>query len=326
VIFLRVFMKSHLNFRQPSTTMSELPEIKKIEQAVRKMTDAQFSELCSELGMIESLLGEEPNERRRTLTHVQLAPDNLKHFVRTIRYVWPEAFDEPVVAPRREIKIRIEWGQIAGAIALLLIVVVAVIMFSSALNPSAEPIAEFKVTPSIIPTQAIIVAQRSPTPTPVTPSPTPAPTATPDVDATLTATYAPSPTPTGTPTRTPKPTGASTATPIAASPTVAVQAIYPRVQLRKPANNSTITIKPPVQLQWFAPGVVELNPDERYWFRLRQNNNVQFASFTSNNWFDGAPLGPGTFQWSVAIVKVDDNGNWIGTVGPESEVWNITWQ
>jgi hypothetical protein len=304
--------------------MSELPEIKKIEQAVRKMTDAQFSELCSELGAIEALLGEEPNERRKTLTRAEISSDNIKHFVRTIRHVWPEAFDEPVVAPKREIKIKIEWGQIAGAIALLLIVIVAVIMFSSALNPSAEPIAEFKVTPSIIPTQAIIVAQRSPTPTPVTPSPTPAPTATPDVNATLTATYAPSPTPTSTPTRTPKPTSATTATPTAL-PTIAVQAIYPRVQLRKPANNSVITLKPPVQLQWVAPG--ELAPDERYSVRFRQNGSTVYTFFTSNNWFDGVPNNQvGSYQWSVTIVKVNDAGSVIGIVGPESETWTVTWQ
>lgn len=304
--------------------MSETPEIKKIEQAVRKMTDAQFSELCSELGAIESLLGEEPNERRRTLARGQTTPDNIKHFARTIRHVWPEAFDEPVVAPKREIKIKIEWGQIAGAIALLTIVVAAVIMISSALNPPAEPIAEFKATAVIIPTQAILVAQRSPTPTPVTPSPTPAPTSTPDFDATLTATYAPSPTPTDTPTRTPKPTSATTATPTAL-PTVAVQAIYPRVQLRKPANNSVITVKPPVQLQWVSPG--ELNPEERYSVRFRQNGSLVYTFFTSNNWFDGVPNNQvGTYQWSVAIVKVDAAGNVVGIVGPESETWTVTWQ
>jgi hypothetical protein len=305
--------------------MSELPENKKIEQAVRKMTDAQFSELCSELGAIESLLGEEPNERRKTLARSQTTPENIKHFVRTIRHVWPEAFDEPVAAPKREIKIKIDLGPIAGIVALLLIIAAAALMINNAINPNVGPIAEFKTTPLSIPTQAIIVALRSPTPTPVTPSPTPAPTATPDVNATLTATYAPSPTPTATPSRTPRPTSATTATP-SATATAAVQIIYPRVQLRKPANNSTITIKPPVQLQWISPGVTELKPDERYWFRLRQNSSVLFASLTSNNWFDGAPIGPGTFQWSVAIVKVDSSGNVIGLIGPESEIWTLTWQ
>ncbi len=306
--------------------MSELPEIKKIEQAIRKMTDAQFSELCSELGAIESLLGEEPNERRRTLLYVQTAPDNLKHFVRTVRHVWPEAFDEPVTIPKREIKIKIEPGQIIGAIALLLIIGVAAIMVVSAINPPSAPIAEFKVTPSIIPTQAFIINQRSPTPTPITPTPTPTPTSTPDVNATLTATYAPSPTETGTPTRTPRPTSQFTATPTP-SATPAVQTVYPQVQLRKPVNNTivSISVKPLAQLQWISPG--ELKPDERYWVRFRQNGSVAYAYFTSNNWFDGVPNNQlGAYQWSVAIVRVDNNGNVLGILGPESEQWNITWQ
>ncbi|HZY45797.1 MAG TPA: hypothetical protein VFF70_13740 [Anaerolineae bacterium] len=304
--------------------MSELPEIKKIERAVRRMTTVQFSELCSELGMIESLLGEDLNERTKTLIGLQTAPDNLKHFVRTIRYIWPEAFDEPVTKPKRVIKI--EPGQIIGGVALLIILFVAALMIASAINPPSAPIAEFKVTPSIIATHVVLVAVRTPTPTPVTPTRTPAPTETPDVNATLTATFAPSPTETGTPTRTPKPTSQFTATPTP-SATPAVQAIYPRVQLRKPVNNAivSINIKPLAQLQWIAPG--ELKPDERYWVRFRRNGSVAYAYFTSNNWFDGVPNNQlGAYQWSVAIVKVDENGNVLGILGPESEAWNITWQ
>lgn len=302
--------------------MSELPEIKKIVQAVRNMTPTQFSELCAELGMIETLLGDEPNERIKTLIGLQTAPDNIKHFVRTIRHVWPAAFDEPVVQPKLEVKF--EPGPLIGAIALLIIIAVAVIMIITAANPPSAPLTEFKVTPPIVPTRAFIVAQRSPTPTPVTPSPTPAPTTTPDVNATLTATYAPSPTPTGTPTRTPRPTSATTNTPTP-TPAVAVQAVYPRVILRKPANNSTITIKPPVQLQWLSPG--ELKPDERYIVRFRQNGSIVYSFYTSNNWFDGVPNNQiGSYQWSVLIAKVNDAGNVIGIVGPESEQWTLTWQ
>lgn len=307
-------------------SMSELPEIKTIEQIVRRMSDAQFSELCSELGAIESLLGEEPNERRRTLLHVQITPDNIKHFVRTIRHVWPEAFDEPVAPPKREVKFKIEPGQIIGGAALLIIAAAAALMVISAINPPGAAVTDFKVTPSIVPTQAFIVAQRSPTPTPITPSPTPAPTETPDVNATLTATYAPSSTPTRTPTRTPRPTSPFTPTP-ASSPTPAVQIIYPRVELRKPASNSTVSAsaKPPVQLLWIAPG--QLKSDERYWLRFRQSGSVVYAALTPNSWYDGVPNGQlGTYQWSVAIVKVDAEGNVIGILGPESQQWTIKWQ
>jgi hypothetical protein len=35
---------------------------------------------------------------------------------------------------------------------------------------------------------------------------------------------------------------------------------------------------------------------------------------------------PGTYNWSVVVAKVDDAGNVIGVISPESERWTITWQ
>ncbi len=82
-------------------------------------------------------------------------------------------------------------------------------------------------------------------------------------------------------------------------------------------------------MRWIVPGLTELNPDERYRVRLRLDQQVVYDYLTANNWYDrsGAPNGaPGTYNWSVTIVKVDDAGNVIGVLSPESERWNIIWQ
>ncbi len=82
-------------------------------------------------------------------------------------------------------------------------------------------------------------------------------------------------------------------------------------------------------MRWIVPGLSELNPDERYRLRLRQDQQVVADRLTANNWYDwsGVPNGtPGTYNWSVMIVKVDEAGNVIGAISPESERWNIIWQ
>lgn len=82
-------------------------------------------------------------------------------------------------------------------------------------------------------------------------------------------------------------------------------------------------------MRWIVPGLVELNPDERYRLRIRQDQQVVLDRVTANNWWDwgGAPNGvSGTYNWSVAVVKVDEAGNVAGVISPESERWTITWQ
>ena len=57
------------------------------------------------------------------------------------------------------------------------------------------------------------------------------------------------------------------------------------------------------QMRWIVPGLAELNPDERYRLRLRQDQQVVLDRVTANNWWDwgGAPNGaPGTYNWSVS--------------------------
>lgn len=312
-------------------TMSETPDQKKIDRVVKRMRPEQFSELCAELGLIETELGADRAAQVKALIRWQTSSSNPQRLVRTIRHVWPEAFDEPLPRPKREIKIPI--GPLVGGIALLAIVAAAALIVINALNPAGSAPIDFR--PTIVPVAsqpaALLLARTATyTPTP-TDTFTPTPTSTPDYPATLTATYAPTATPTRTPTRTPRPTATGGRPTAATSPTPAatVKPIYPQVRLLKPPSNSTVDSRILIELRWFIPGFNELNPDERFRLRLWQNDKVVFEELTHNNWHDwfGGPNGQlGTYQWSVAVVKVDANIKAIDVIGPESERWTITWK
>ena len=322
--------------------MSETPDLKKLEQTLKAMTPEQFTAVCAELGLVEDLLGATRDEQIKTL--LSMSP-NLGRVARTVRHVWPEAFEPPPVKPKREIKLPI--GPVVGFLGLIAIIAAGVWIVTSALNANSTEVVNYRVTSSPVPTQALIIGLRTATFTPTpTETPTRTPTNTPDLPGTLTATYAPTATPTETPTRTPTPTRTrrATTTPAAtsdqptrtlaptptASPATTVRVVYPAVMLNRPASNTTIApgSKTP-QLRWIVPGLTELNPDERYRLRLRLDQQVVYDYSTANNWYDspGLPNGvPGTYNWSVMIVKVDDAGNVIGVLSPESERWNIIWQ
>jgi hypothetical protein len=108
-----------------------------------------------------------------------------------------------------------------------------------------------------------------------------------------------------------------------------VRIVYPAVLLNKPASGTTMGSTKAFQMGWIVPGLNSLNSDERYRLRVRQDQQVVFERVTANNWWDwgGAPNGvTGTYNWSVAVVKVDDAGNVVGVISPESERWMITWQ
>jgi hypothetical protein len=319
--------------------MSETPDLKKLEHTLKAMTPEQFTAVCAELGLVEDLLGATRDEQIKTL--LAMSP-NLGRVARTVRHVWPEAFEPPPVKPKREIKLPI--GPVVGFLGLIAIIATGVWIVNSALNANATEVINYRVTSSPVPTQAMIIGLRTATFTPTpTETPTRTPTNTPDVPGTLTATYAPTATPTETPTRTAtptrtrrasatpgptsdKPTRTSTAT---ASPAPAVRIVYPAPILNRPASNTIIEGTKAFQMRWIVPGLTELNPDERYRLRLRLDQQVVYDYSTANNWYDspGAPNGaPGTYNWSVMIVKVDDAGNVIGVLSPESERWNIIWQ
>jgi hypothetical protein len=309
--------------------MSESPDHKKIDHVIRRMTPEQFSALCAELGLIESELGGNRAAQAKAILRSQASSSNPQRLARTIRHVWPAAFDEPPPRPRREIKLPV--GPIVGGFALLLIFAVAGLIVFTALNPGSGAPLDYRPTIASVATQPLLLA-RTPTFTPTpTDTPTPTPTSTPDYDATLTATYAPTPTKTKTPTRTPRPTITGTRTTPTPLPTAGATAapIYPQVRLSKPPSNSTVDSRVLIELRWFIPGINGLGSDERFRLRLWQADKVVFEELTSNNWHDwfGGPKGQlGTYQWSVAVVRVDDNGNAIGVIGPESERWTITWE
>ena len=314
--------------------MSESPDSKKIEQVLKRMTAAQFSAVCAELGVIEGELGDEQNRRVRTLIDTQRG--NLNRLARAIKHVLPTAFDPPPVKPKRQIKFSpgAILGRLLGLIGLAAIIAVTAYVIINAINPPTDAIVDFRPTLAAVATQPLLLARTSTfTPTP-TDTPTRTPTSTPDYDATLTATYAPTATPTKTPTKTPKPsstgkapTAAATATATAA-PTLAL--IYGRVVLSKPPSNTVVEAgKAAPELQWFIPNSPDLISNERFRLRYWQDSRVAFESLMSNNWYDppGAPNGQvGTYQWSVAVVKIDDGGNVIGIIGPESGRWSITWK
>ena len=310
--------------------MSDTPDLKKIEQTLRRMTPEQFSAVCAELGLVEDLLGKTRDEQVKTL--LGLSSSNLNHVIRAVRRVWPEAFEPPPARPRRELKLPI--GPAAGLIGLIAIIAAGIWIVSSALNANSTEIVDYRVTSSPVPSQAVLIGLRTATFTP-TPSNTPTrtPTNTPDIPGTLTATYAPSATPTRTPTRTLRATITGTRVTRTPTPTPqpspAVRIVYPAALLNRPASGTTLDSALSFQMRWILPGLVELNPDERYRLRVRQDQQVVLDRVTANNWWDwgGAPDGvPGTYNWSVAVVKVDEAANVVGVISPESERWTITWQ
>ena len=323
--------------------MSESPDSKKIEHVLKRLTPEQFSAVCAELGVIESDLGATPGAQLHTLIDAQRG--NLNRLGRAIKHVSPTAFDAPPVKPKREFKFSpgAILGQLIGLIGLAAIIGVTALILINAINPPASAVVDFRPTLAPVVTQSLMLARTStftptPTETPVpTETPTRIPTSTPDYDATLTVTFAPTATPTRTPTRTPKPTrtgGAPTPTPpatatvtVTAAPSLAPR--YARVMLSKPPSNTLIVPNVAFQMRWFVPNVAELEPNERFWLRVWQNQKVVFESLSANNWHDwgGAPNSQvGAYQWSVVMVRVNDAGSVAGVSAPESERWTITWQ
>jgi hypothetical protein len=101
------------------------------------------------------------------------------------------------------------------------------------------------------------------------------------------------------------------------------------VKLDKPPSNSIEDPNKQFQMGWILPNSSGLISDERFRLRIWLNNRVVFETLTSNPWYDwfGAPNGQvGAYQWSVSVVRVDDQNKVLGPLSPDSELWNITWQ
>jgi hypothetical protein len=317
--------------------MSETPDVKKIQQTLKRLTPEQFSAVCAELGVIESDLGANPDGQLHTLIAAQRG--NLNRLVRSIKHVLPTAFDAPPIKPRRAFKLSpgAILGPLIGLSGLAAIIAATAFILINAINPPSGAVVDFRPTLAPVVTHELLLARTSTfTPTP-TDTPTSTPTYTPDYDATLTATYAPTATSTKTPTKTPRPTrtgGASapTATPTAtltASPAPSLAPVYGRVILNRPPSNTVVEPGKAIQMRWFIPNSPELKADERFRLRVWQDQKVVFETISPNNWYDwgGAPNGQvGTYQWSAAVVKIDASGNVIGVLAPESERWTMTWQ
>jgi hypothetical protein len=310
--------------------MSETPDLKKIEQTLKRLTPEQFSALCAELGLVEDLLGKTRDEQIKTL--LGISASNLNRVVRAVKHVQPEAFEPPPVKPRREINLPI--GPVVGLLLLIGIIGAGVWIVNNALNANSAEIVDYRVTASPIPTQAVLIGLRTATFTPTpTNTPTRTPTQTPDIPGTLTATWAPTATPTRTPTRTPRATITGTrvtwtATPTP-QPTAAVRLVYPAPLLQKPASGTSLEPATPVQMRWLVPGLSGLNADERYRLRIRQDQQVVADRLTANSWWDWGnnPTGvPGTYNWSVSLVKVDEAGEVVGVISEESDRWTISWK
>jgi hypothetical protein len=311
--------------------MSETPDVKNIQPALKRLTPEQFSAVCAELGVIDGELGDDRN--RQVLTLIDAQRGNLNRLVRAIKHVLPTAFDPPPVKPKRQIKFSpgAILGPLIGLIGLAAIIAATALVLITAINPPTGAVVDFRPTLAPVVTHVLLLARTLTfTPTPTDTS-TPTPTYTPDYDATLTATYAPTATPTRTPTKTPKPTrtgGAPTPTPTA-SPAPSLAPVYGRVILNRPPSNTVVGPGKAIQLRWFILNSPELKADERFRLRMWQDQKMVSEAVSPNNWYDwgGAPNGQvGTYQWSAAVVKIDTSGNVIGVIAPESERWTITWQ
>jgi len=235
--------------------MSDTPDLKKIEQTLKRLTPEQFSAVCAELGLVEDLLGKTRDEQVKTL--LGLSSSNLNRVTRAVRHEWPEAFEPPPARPRREFRAANRAG--GRHYRLIAIIAAGIWIISSALGVNSTEIVDYRVTSSPVPTQAVLIGLRTATFTP-TPSNTPTrtPTNTPDIPGTLTATYAPTATPTRTPTRTPRATITGTRVTRTPTPTPqpspAVRLLYPAALLNRPASGTTLDSNLSFQMRWIVPG------------------------------------------------------------------------
>jgi len=162
--------------------------------------------------------------------------------------------------------------------------------------------------------------------------PAPSPTTAPASVATATATMTP---PAVVPSETPaaptstriKPTPTVTPPLRISTPTPTAQSsapIYPAPDLMSPASNTTLRAGQGVDLVWSWNR--RLNPGERFRVRITGPGGTT-VSFAEDKFLAiGQPAGgPGTYQWTVDVVRVNSSGQVIQVLSGASAPWQLKW-
>lgn len=284
--------------------VASTPTPRDVERALKRLSAEQFTQVCSEIGILEvTLPGSSQAARASALVARTRGGPDFTTLARAISRVEPKAWRP---APRSASLSSFFYGVAAFIIIVLLGGLVLVLVLSGSdqfAPPTATP------TPTLAPTRTSVPTFTH------TPSPTllPTKTLTPTLTPTLTrepAAFVPTLVPTETPTETP-----------------AVSIIYPKVELQRPASRARAYPGETVEFRWLLRDVT-LGPDERYWMRLRSADGAVVDSYlTADPWrFYPVPPGAvGDFTWTVTVVKVDAANIIVGALSPESDAWSITW-
>jgi hypothetical protein len=284
-------------------TGASTPTPKDVARALKRLTEEQFAQVCSETGILEiTLPGASQAARADALVAMTQGHSDFVVLVRAINRIAPGAWR---AAPALGALSSLAYGAIAfvvilglGGLALMLIITG---------SPSAT---ELPPTPT-----ETLAPTRTPVPTfTYTPSSTPEPTA--------------SGTPTATASRTPRPTDAHRSpTPTHTLTPPPVSIVYPEIEPQAPQSGYKAYPGDTVEFRWILRNV-NLAADERYWMRIYLQTSVVDSYVTADPWrFYVVPPGAiGDFTWTVTVVKVDAQGNIIGPLSPESDPWAIGWK
>jgi len=282
------------------------PTPKDVARALHRLTADQFTQVCSEIGYPEVTLPGSTQAAKATalVERTQGGPDFVV-LVRAINRVDPNAWRSAPV--RRPIS-----SYVYALIAFFGLLVVGGLVLVLVLS-GTDSAAEAAPTPT-----ETLAPTRTPVPTIThTPSPTLEPS------ATITPTFTATPTraaPASVPTAGPTPTDTAT-------PPPPVSIIYPVVEPQRPQSGTLAYPGATVEFRWILRDF-SIAADERYLMRLYASDNVVDNYLTSDPWrFYPVPLGAtGDLTWTVTVVKVDEEGNIIGPLSPESDPWKISWQ
>jgi hypothetical protein len=284
------------------------PTPQDVERALRRLSADQFTQVCSEIGILEMTLpGSTQVARARALVERTRGGADFAVLTRAITRVDPGAW-RPI--PARAGLSSLAYGLIAFAAIVILGGLVLVVVLSG-----SEQAAQQTPTPT-----ETLAPTRTPVPTFThTPAPSPLPSATLTATPTATSTRAQAPTASA---RGPTPT--TTTTPF---PTPAV--VYPKVEPQQPRSGYRAFPNETLEFRWVLRGS-PIAADERYLMRTYASTGALADSYLTSDPWRFAVGGPsnaiGTFTWTVTVVKVDTANNVIGPVSPESDPWTITWQ